>query len=163
MKTFRKRFRDLKELLIDEITDFEKIMNENLASIFLMFLNDRSRRLKAFKNEKNENEKTLKLCQFKLNDAKEFVNEKTLIMKWKIAVFESFDSWAEDLLNWFFVNYFENDLSNENDVKEDVSWVKMKFRDWNKRTDVEIETNNNETIKKINAIVETNEKMTEKN
>ena len=162
MKVFWKRFRNLKELLIDEITDFEKIMNEDLASIFLMFLNDRSRRLKTFKNEKNENEKTLKLCRFKLGDAKEFVNNKTLIIKWEIAVFESFDSWTDDLLNRFFINYFESDLSNENDAEENASWMKIRFRDWNKRTNAEIKANNNEIMKEINAIVKTNEKMIKK-
>ena len=121
MKAFRERSRGLKKLLIDEIADFEKIMNEDLASIFLMFLNNRSRRLRALKDEKNKNEKTLKSCRFELNDAKEFVNEKTLMMKWKTAVFESFDSWTEDLLNQSSVNRFESDLSNENNVEENAS------------------------------------------
>ena len=81
MKAFRKRFRDLRELLIDEITDFGKVMNEDFTLIVLIFLSNRSRRLKALKNEKNKDEKTLKLYRFELSDAKRFVNEKTLIMK----------------------------------------------------------------------------------
>ena len=56
-------------------------MNENLALIFLMFLNNCSRHLKAFKSEKNKNEKILKSYQFELNDARKFVNEKTLMIK----------------------------------------------------------------------------------
>ena len=163
LKVFRKRFRDLKKLLIDEITDFKKIMNENLASIFLMFLNDRSRRLRTLEDEKNENEKTLKSCRFELGDAKRFINKRTLMMKWETAVLKSFDSWVEDLLNRSSVNRFENDLSSENYAEEDVSWMRTRFRDWNKKTDAEIETNNNETMKRIDAIVETNEKMIKEN
>ena len=163
LKVFRERSRNLKELLIDERTGFEKIMNENFALMFLMFLNNRSRRLKAFEDEKNENEKILKSCRFELNDARRFVNKKTLMMKWKTAVFESFNSWTEDLLNRFFVDYFENDLSNENDIEKNALWMKIRFRDWNKRTDVEIEANNNKTMKKINVIVKTNEKTIEEN
>ena len=86
-----------------------------------MFLNDRSQRLRAFKNKKNKNEKTLKLRRFELNDTREFINEKTLIIKWETTALESFDSWTENLLNRFFINRFENDLSNENDIKENVS------------------------------------------
>ena len=163
LRVFRGRFRDLKKLLIDEITDFKKIMNEDLASIFLMFLNDRSRRLKTLEDEENEDEKTLKSCRFELGDAGGFINERALMMKWEAAVLESFDSWVEDLLNRFFVDRFESDLSGESNAEEDASWMKMKFRNWNKRTDVEIEANNNETMKKINAVVETNEKTTEEN
>ena len=86
-----------------------------------MFLNDRSRRLKTFENEKNENEKILKLYRFELSDAKRFINEKMLMMKWEAAIFELFNSWTEDLLNRSSVNHFESDLSSENDAEEDAS------------------------------------------
>ena len=76
--------------------------------------------MKTFKNEENENEKILKSCHFELNDAKKFINKKTLMIKWKVAIFESFDSWTKNLLNRFSVNYFENDLSNENDVEKNA-------------------------------------------
>ena len=84
-------------------------------------------------------------------------------MKWKAAVLESFDSWTRNFLNWSFVDRFESDLSNENDAEKNALWMRMKFRNWNKRTDVEIEANNIETMKKINTIVETNEKTTKEN
>ena len=81
MKTFQKRSRDLKKISIDETEDFENVVNENFASlktIFLMFLSDRSRRLKIFKSEKIK--KKLKACLFKLNDDEDFVDE-TLMIK----------------------------------------------------------------------------------
>ena len=86
MKVFWKRFQDLKETSIDKTTNSENVVNENFASlkiIFLMFLNDRSRRLRALKNEKIE--KKSKTCLFKLNDDKNFIDE-MLMIKWKIAI-----------------------------------------------------------------------------
>ena len=56
-------------------------MNKDFAllkTIFLMFLNDRLRRLRTFKNKKIK--KKLKTCLFKLNDDENFVDE-TLMMK----------------------------------------------------------------------------------
>ena len=76
MKAFQKRFRNLKETSVDETKDFENVMNEDFASlktIFLMFLNDRSRRLKAFKNKKIK--KKLRTYLFKLSDDENFVDE----------------------------------------------------------------------------------------
>ena len=81
MRIFQKRFRDLKKISVDETTNFENVVNKNFALLktnFLMFLNDRSRHLKAFKSEKIE--KKLKACLFKLNDDENFIN-KTLMMK----------------------------------------------------------------------------------
>ena len=81
MRIFRKRPRDLKETSINETKNFENVVNEGFASlktIFLMFLNDRSRRLKALESEKIE--KKLKTCLFELNDNENFVDE-TLMMK----------------------------------------------------------------------------------
>ena len=92
LKTFQKRFWNLKETSVDETEDFENVVNKNFAllrMIFLMFLSDRSRRLKALENEKIE--KKLKTCLFKLSDDEDFV-DKTLMMKWEIAAWESFDS-----------------------------------------------------------------------
>ena len=92
LKVFQKRFQDLKKISIDETENFENVVNEDFASLkttFLMFLNDRSRRLKTFKSEKIE--KKSKTCLFELNDDENFVDE-TLMMKWKIAAWKSFDS-----------------------------------------------------------------------
>ena len=127
-----------------------------------MFLNNRSRRLKAFKNEKNENKKTLKSYRFELNDARRFVNKKTLMIKWETAILELFNLWTEDLLNRSFINCFESDLSSENDIEKNASWMRMKFWNWNKKINVEIEANNNKMMKKINAVVETNEEIIKK-
>ena len=86
----------MKKISINETKDFENVVNEDFASlktIFLMFLNDRSRRLKTFKSEKIE--KKLKICLFELNDDENFVDE-MLMIKWKVAVWESFNSWIKD-------------------------------------------------------------------
>ena len=111
----------MKELLIDKIKDFEKIMNENLASwklILLMILNNRSRRLKTLKDEENEDDKILKSCLYAFDNVEEFVNKRAFMMKWKVAVLELFDLKTKDLLNRSFVN--RNDRSNKNNVDEDV-------------------------------------------
>ena len=71
----------MKKISIDETKDSENVMNEDFAllkTIFLIFLNNRLRRLKAFKNEKIE--KKLKICLFELNDDENFIDE-TLMMK----------------------------------------------------------------------------------
>ena len=81
MKAFRKRFRDLKKTLINKTASSENVVNEDfilLKTIFLMFLNDRSRRLRALKDEKIE--KKLKIYLFELSDDENFV-DKTLMMK----------------------------------------------------------------------------------
>ena len=81
MKVFQKQFRDLKKISVDETANSENVVNENFASlktIFLMFLNNRLRRLKTFKSE--EIEKRLKICLFELNNDENFVDE-TLMMK----------------------------------------------------------------------------------
>ena len=59
----------MKELLIDEITGFEKMMNEDLALIVLMFLSDRSRCLRVLKDEENDDELALKSCRFEFGNA----------------------------------------------------------------------------------------------
>ena len=81
MKIFQKRFGNLKEISVDETENFKNVVNEDFASlkmIFLMFLNDRSRRLKTFKNE--EVEKKSRACLFELNNNENFVDE-MLMMK----------------------------------------------------------------------------------
>ena len=82
LKIFRKWFWNLKKISINETVSFKSVVNKNFASlktIFLMFLNDRSWRLKTFESEKNE--KTLKTFLCELSDDENFINEKTLIMK----------------------------------------------------------------------------------
>ena len=119
LKVFQKRSRDLRELLIDEITDFEKVMNEELASwesILLMILNNRSRRLKTSKDEKNEDEKILKLCLCAFDNVEKFVNKRTLMMKWETAVFELLNSWTVNLLNRSFIN--RGDQSSKSNIDE---------------------------------------------
>ena len=72
----------MKKISVDETADFKNVVNEDFASlkmIFLIFLNNCSRRLRAFENEKNK--KTLKAFLCELNDNKDFIDEKTLMMK----------------------------------------------------------------------------------
>ena len=86
--------------------------------MLLMNLNNRSQRLKTLRNEKNKNDETLKSCLCAFDNVEKFVNKKTLIIKWKAAIFESFDWWIKSLLNRSFVNC--SDRSNENNVNKNI-------------------------------------------
>ena len=81
MRIFRKRFRNLKKISVDETKNSKNVVNEDFASLkttFLMFLNDHSRRLKTLKSEKIE--KKSKIYLFELSDDENFVDE-TLMIK----------------------------------------------------------------------------------
>ena len=148
----------MKKISVDETKDFENVVNENFASlktIFLMFLNDRSRRLKAFESEKIE--KKLKTCLFELSDDENFVDE-TLMMKWEIAAWESFDSWIENQSNRFSFDRSKNELSNENDVEKKASQMNVKILNLNNDSVVEMKINN-EMMKEECAAVKTDEKV----
>ena len=152
----------MKEISVDEIKDFKNVVNEDFASlktIFLMFLNDRSRRLKAFKNKKIK--KKLRTYLFKLSDDENFVDE-MLMMRWEIAAWKSFDSWIENQLNWSFFDRSKSELSNENDVEKKVSQINLRILDLNNNSVVEMKINN-EMMKKECAAIKTNEKMMKKN
>ena len=117
----------MKKISVDETKDFESVVNEGFASlktIFLMFLNDRSRRLKTFENEKIE--KKSKACLFELSDDENFVDE-ILMMRWKVAVWKSFDSWVKDWSNRFFFDCSGSELLSENDAEKKVSQMSVEI------------------------------------
>ena len=151
----------MKEISVDEIKDFENVVNEDFASLkttFLMFLNDHSRRLKTFENE--EIEKKSKVCLFELNDDENFVDE-TLMMKWKVATWKSFDSWIKDQSNRFFFDRSKSELLNENDAEKKALQMNVKILNSNNNSIVEMKVDN-EMMKEKCAAIKTNEKIIKK-
>ena len=120
-----------------------------------MFLNDRLRRLKALKSEKIE--KKSKTCLFELNDDENFVDE-MLMMKWKIATWESFDSEIKNRSNRSFFDHSRSELSNENDVEKKISQMNVKISDSNNDSIAEIKIDN-EMMKEKCAAIKANEEM----